>query len=120
LNPHGSSKGVPNCLIGLYLWEENRDSTEITDDLLAILDDDQGSDTEFGMKAAELQNYLKEVETPIQNLSDGTSNVHRNLGRLVEQRLVSLSNSHYSLTDLGRFVAEQLHKIRLLEVMDFE
>jgi hypothetical protein len=120
LNPHGSSKGVPNFLIGLYLWEENRDSTESTDDLLAILDDDQGSDTEFGMKAAELQNYLKEVETPIRNLSGGTSNPHRSLGRLVEQRLVSLSNSHYSLTDLGRFVAEQLHKIRLLEVMDFE
>ena len=120
LNPHGSSKGVPNCLIGLYLWEEERNSVGSTEGLFASLEDGYDSDTEFGMTAAELQNYVKEVETPIQNLSGGTSNAHRSLGKLVEQRLVSLSNSHYSLTDLGRFVAEQLHKIRLLEVMDFE
>ena len=120
LNPHGSSKGVPNFLIGLYLWEEERNSVESTEGVFASLEDGYDSDTEFGMTAAELQNYVKEVETPIQNLSGGTSNAHRSLGKLVEQRLVSLSNSHYSLTDLGRFVAEQLHKIRLLEVMDFE
>ena len=120
LNPHGSSKGVPNSLIGLYLWEEERNSVGSTEGLFASLEDGYDSDTEFGMTAAELQNYVKEVETPIRNLSAGTSNAHRIMGRLVEQRLASLSNGHYSLTDLGRFVAEQLCKIRLLEVMDFE
>lgn len=111
MNPHGNNKGDPNCLMGLYLWE--LEITNDDDDIFAILDDQHSNNASIGIEPKNLKKKLEEY-----GLQKGNSHVHRVLGRLVQARLVSQKGSGFYLTDLGRFVAEQIHNIRQVEVIE--
>lgn len=111
MNPHGNNKGDPNCLMGLYLWE--LENTNDDDDIFAILDDQHSNNASIGIEPKNLKKKLEEY-----GLQKGNSHVHRVLGRLVQARLVSQKGSGFYLTDLGRFVAEQIHNIRQVEVIE--
>lgn len=111
MNPHGNNKGDPNCLMGLYLWE--LEHTNDDDDIFAILDDQHSNNASIGIEPKNLKKKLEEY-----GLQKGNSHVHRVLGRLVQARLVSQKGSGFYLTDLGRFVAEQIHNIRQVEVIE--
>lgn len=112
MNPHGNNKGDPNCLMGLYLWELENTNDE-DEDIFAILDDNQSTAASIGIEPKNLKKKLEEY-----GLQKGNSHVHRVLGRLVQARLVSQKGSGFYLTDLGRFVAEQIHNIRQFEVIE--
>ena len=110
MNPHGNNKGDPNCLIGLYLWELENSNNE-DEDLFAVLDDEYSESESFGIRPKDLKKKLEHY-----GLQRGNSHIHRVLGRLVNERLVSQSGSEFYLTDLGRFVANQINNIRQFEV----
>ena len=109
--PHGNNKGDPNCLMGLYLLE--LENTTDDDDFFAILDDQHSNTASIGIEPKNLKKKLEEY-----GLQKGNSHVHRVLGRLVQARLVSQKGSGFYLTDLGRFVAEQIHNIRQFGVIE--
>ena len=75
----------------------------------------QENNNSIAIKATDLKKYLES-----NGLNDGIKNIHRTLNRLIGWRLVVKLGLHYSLTDLGRFVAEQIDKIREGGVSDIE
>lgn len=113
MNPHGNNKGDPNCLMGLYLWEQENTNNDDDDDIFAILEDQHSNATSIGIEPKNLKKKLEEY-----GLQKGNSHVHRVLGRLIQARLVSQKGTGFYLTDLGRFVAEQVHNIRQIEVIE--
>ena len=113
MNPHGNNKGDPNCLTGLYLWEQENTNDDDDDDIFAILDNQHSNATSIGIEPKNLKKKLEEY-----GLQKGNSHVHRVLGRLIQARLVSQKGTGFYLTDLGRFVAEQVHNIRQIEVIE--
>lgn len=117
LNPHGNSTGSTNCLIGMF-QNENEKGPENT--VLSIKErmkqlKKQENNNPIAIKATDLKKYLES-----NGLNDGIKNIHRTLNRLIGWRLVVKLGLHYSLTDLGRFVAEQIDKIREGGVRDIE
>ena len=98
--------------MGLYLWELENVNDE-DEDIFAILDDHQSRTASIGIEPKNLKKKLEEY-----GLQKGNSHVHRVLGRLVQARLVSQKGSGFYLTDLGRFVVEQIHNIRQFEVIE--
>jgi predicted transcriptional regulator len=98
--------------MGLYLWELEHTNQE-DEDIFAILDDQHSKTTSIGIEPKNLKKKLEEY-----GLQKGNSHVHRVLGRLVQARLVSQEGTGFYLTDLGRFVAEQIHNIRQFEVIE--
>ena len=99
--------------MGLYLWEQENTKDGDDDDIFAILEDQHSYATSIGIEPKNLKKKLEEY-----GLLKGNSHVHRVLGRLVQARLVSQKGTGFYLTDLGRFVAEQVHNIRQIEVIE--
>ena len=108
INPHGNAKGGPNCLIGLHKWEMEK-IVKDDDDIFAALNDDENT-ASIGIEPKSLKAKLKEY-----NLLEGNSQIHRNLARLAQARLVHQVGSEFYLSELGKFVAEQILKIRQSE-----
>ncbi len=110
LNRHGNTKGGPNLLVALYKWELENIVVD-NGDLFAALNDAKQSSVSFGIEPKTLKAKLKEY-----GLLAGNSQIHRSLGRLAQARLVHQIGGEFFLTDLGRFVAEQIVNIRQSEV----
>ena len=105
-----NTKGGPNLLVALYKWElEN--IVEDDGDLFAAMNDTIQNPVSFGIGPKDLKAKLKEY-----GLLAGNSQIHRSLGKLVQARLVRQIGGEFFLTDLGRFVAEQIINIRQSEV----
>ena len=79
------------------------------DDIFAALNDDENT-ASIGIEPKSLKAKLKEY-----NLLEGNSQIHRNLARLAQARLVHQVGSEFYLSELGKFVAEQILKIRQSE-----
>ena len=65
----------------------------------------------FGLSPKDLKAKLEEY-----GLLAGNTQIHRNLGKLAQARLVRQIGREFFLTNLGRFVAEQIINIRQSEV----
>ena len=79
------------------------------DDIFAALNDD-GNTASSGIEPKSRKAKLQEY-----NLLEGHSQLHRNLARLAHARLVHQVGSEFYLSELGKFVAEQILKIRQSE-----
>ena len=110
LGRHGNTKGGPNLLVALYKWElEN--IVEDDGDLFAAMNDAIQNSVSFGLSPKDLKAKLEEY-----GLLAGNKQIHRNLGKLAQARLVRQIGREFFLTNLGRFVAEQIINIRQSEV----
>ena len=96
--------------MALYKWElEN--IIEDDGDLFAAMNDAIQNSVSIGLSPKDLKAKLKEY-----GLLAGNSQIHRSLGKLVQARLVRQIGGEFFLTELGRFVAEQIINIRQSEV----